>query len=160
MMCIKSIYLYSKLSSVKKFSFLLLSVAVLFTACHKKDAVPVSMTVGISGDSTWTTGSVNSYLTQDGSALIAGVNTKTGEKVNLGLYQYREGHKVYAISSIAAGGSVAGSTAEYDNGAEMAFGEGGTINVTNFTTKTIEGNFDFTGSAGHVTGTFIAPIPQ
>ena len=127
------------------------------SACKKKPAVYTSMTVTVNGDSTWTTNNVT-MENLNNAVYINGTNAAMNKEVTLVLKQYEPGSHTYLMGNIGSLPGINQSQAVYQYGSNAAPSQGGQIVVTNSTTTTIHGSFDFEAS-GHITGTFIAPIP-
>ncbi len=139
----------------------LLSV-LLFTGCQKKDEVKyTSMSVHVSGSgpsTDWTTTSVSTHGASN-TLSISGEDPVTHNKVKLAVYGYVEGRRTYGISFNDEGNNLGGNAAVYEFGNDGYIAATGSISITGYTTKTINGAFDFTGSGGHISGTFKAPLP-
>ncbi len=138
----------------------LLSV-FLFTGCKKKEEPKyTTMSVEVSGASTkkWTSTEVSSFGS-DNALSISCIDPVSRDRVKLAIYGYREGRRTYAISFNDLGENQGGNVAVYEYGNSAYISSTGSISITRYTTKTIDGTFTFTGTGGHVTGTFKAPLP-
>jgi len=133
----------------------------LFTGCKKKDEVKyTTMSVEVSGASTkkWTSTEVSTFGSNN-TLSISCIDPVSHDRVKLAIYGYREGRRTYAISFDDEGANMGGNVAVYEFGTDAYISSTGTISITKYTTKTIDGTFAFTGTGGHVTGTFKAPLP-
>ena len=119
---------------------------LLLTSCKKNNDKPnTTMTVYSESDATWTSTNVLAFSTSSTTLSISATNPATHAQLKLGLYEYREGHKIYYIDYRNTAGSINSAT-YYTADGEAAIASIGSITISNFTTKTIEGSFEFTGS--------------
>ena len=154
----KKLNFVMKPNIMKYLAAVVLSLA-LFTACKKSDNKPnTTMTVTSDIDGSWTVNSVSAYSTTANTISISATNTKLNAQLKLGLYDYREGNKTYYIDYSTSTGSLNSATYSSE-GHGSAVATSGSVSLSHFTTKTIEGTFSFTGPGGSVSGTFIAPRP-
>lgn len=129
------------------------------TACKKKaeENVPTYLSLFVGTDSAWAITNVETYTESSGLITITANNNALFETIKLGLKDYREGRKVY---NIGTGGTINyGSTASYKYNGKLEQANSGTIEVTNMTTKTMEGTYDFRNNFIRVFGKFIAKKP-
>ena len=80
--------------------------------------------------------------------------------MSLAIYEYRLGKNTYTIDFRSTGGNIKGSYAYYDDGTSVEYATSGSISITKNTVNTVEGTFDVNNIHHHLTGTFIAPLPE
>jgi len=117
------------------------------------------MSVLVNGDSTWTTTNVSTQNMGNGVVYITGISADGVNSVSLDIINYTAHNASYGIQNTGTGINANSSSANYQYGIFGGTAVSGSISISGYSGKTIQGSFDFADTKNHLTGTFTAVTP-